>query len=31
MMNFNMEKDKLNVTSVIRSNDMFHGWPGNIY
>lgn len=30
MVNFNLRKNKLHVTSIIRSNDMFHGWPGNI-
>jgi thymidylate synthase len=30
MMNFNLRRNKLHITAVIRSNDMFHGWPGNI-
>lgn len=30
MMNFNIRNKKLHVTSVIRSNDLFYGWPGNI-
>jgi len=30
MINFNVKNNKLNSTMVIRSNDMFHGWPGNI-
>ena len=27
---FNIRDNKLYVTSVIRSNDIFYGWPGNI-
>lgn len=30
MINFNIKNNKLCSTMVIRSNDMFHGWPGNI-
>lgn len=30
MMNFNIRNGKLHTTMVIRSNDMFFGWPGNI-
>jgi len=30
MMNFNIRDGKINTTMVIRSNDMFHGWPANI-
>ena len=30
MMNFNIRNKKLQVTAVIRSNDLFFGWPGNI-
>ena len=30
MMNFNIREGKLHSTMIIRSNDMFHGWPGNI-
>jgi len=30
MMNFNIRKGKLHVTIVIRSNDLFYGWPANI-
>jgi len=30
MMNFNIRSGKLHTTMVIRSNDMFYGWPGNI-
>lgn len=31
MTNFNMRNNKLNVLSVIRSNDLFFGWPANVY
>jgi len=31
MMDFKIDDKKLNVTSYIRSNDMFFGWPANIY
>jgi len=31
MMAFNLRKKKLHATAVIRSNEMFFGWPGNIY
>jgi len=30
MMDFNLRDDKLHATAVIRSNNMFFGWPGNI-
>jgi len=30
MMNFHIRDGKLHATMVIRSNDMFYGWPGNI-
>ncbi len=30
MMNFNIRNKKLHVTAIIRSNDLFYGWPGNI-
>lgn len=30
MINFNVRNNKLCSTMVIRSNDMFHGWPANI-
>jgi len=30
MMNFNIRNKKLHITAVIRSNDLFYGWPGNI-
>ena len=30
MMNFNIRNGKINTTMVIRSSDMFHGWPANI-
>ncbi|MBW3017628.1 thymidylate synthase [Candidatus Woesearchaeota archaeon] len=26
-----IDKKKLNVTAIIRSNDMFFGWPANVY
>ena len=29
--NFNVRDNKLNVTAVVRSNDLFFGWPANIY
>jgi thymidylate synthase len=28
---FKIRNDKLNITCFIRSNDLFIGWPGNIY
>ena len=31
MVNFNIRNNKLNVLSVIRSNDLFFGWPANVY
>lgn len=31
MMSFNLRKNRLNASAVIRSNEMFFGWPGNIY
>jgi len=30
MMNFNIRNKKLHATAVIRSNDLFYGWPANI-
>src|SRR3989344_1582136 len=30
MMNFNIRNKKLHATVVIRSNDLFYGWPCNI-
>jgi thymidylate synthase len=30
MMNFNIREKKLHATMVIRSNDLFYGWPANI-
>jgi thymidylate synthase len=30
LMNFNVRDKKLHITTVIRSNDLFYGWPGNI-
>jgi len=30
MINFNIREGKIHTTMVIRSNDLFHGWPGNI-
>jgi thymidylate synthase len=27
---FSIRKNKLQITAIIRSNDMFYGWPGNI-
>lgn len=29
--NFNVRDNKLNAFTIIRSNDLFFGWPGNIY
>jgi thymidylate synthase len=31
MMNFNVRNNKLDVTTLVRSNDLFFGWPANIY
>jgi len=31
MLDFKIEDGRLNVTSYIRSNDIFIGWPANIY
>jgi thymidylate synthase len=31
MLHFRIEEGRLNSTAVIRSNDMFFGWPANIY
>lgn len=31
MIDFKVHNDRLNVTSFIRSNDMYYGWPANIY
>ncbi len=30
-MNFNLRDDKLHVTALVRSNDLFFGWPANLY
>ena len=30
MMNFHIRDGKIHATMVIRSNDMFYGWPGNV-
>jgi len=30
MMNFNIREGKLQTTIIIRSNDLFYGWPANI-
>ena len=30
-LDFKLRKNKLNITSLIRSNDTFFGWPANIY
>jgi thymidylate synthase len=30
MINFNIRNKKLHATAVIRSNDLFYGWPGNV-
>jgi len=30
LVNFNIRDKKLHATTVIRSNDLFYGWPGNI-
>ncbi|MFH1317379.1 MAG: thymidylate synthase [Candidatus Woesearchaeota archaeon] len=31
MIDFKLRKERLNMTAVIRSNDVFFGWPANIY
>lgn len=31
MLDFKLRKGRLNLTGVIRSNDLFFGWPANIY
>jgi thymidylate synthase len=31
MVTFNIRKGKLNATTLVRSNDLFFGWPANIY
>ena len=31
IIDFKVRKDKLNVTTIIRSNDLFFGWPANFY
>jgi thymidylate synthase len=31
VIDFKVRKGKLNMTAVIRSNDLFFGWPANIY
>ncbi|MBT7902685.1 hypothetical protein HN587_02405 [Candidatus Woesearchaeota archaeon] len=28
---FKLRNGKLNITSIVRSNDMFFGWPANVY
>ncbi|PIZ54003.1 hypothetical protein COY26_00300, partial [Candidatus Woesearchaeota archaeon CG_4_10_14_0_2_um_filter_33_10] len=28
---FKIRKQKLNATMVVRSNDLFFGWPANLY
>ena len=30
-LDFKLRKNRLNVTAIIRSNDLFFGWPANIY
>lgn len=30
-LDFKLRKNRLNITSLIRSNDTFFGWPANIY
>ncbi len=30
-MHFRIVEERLNVTCIIRSNDMFFGWPANVY
>jgi thymidylate synthase len=31
MIDFKLRKGRLNLTCVVRSNDMFFGWPANVY
>lgn len=31
MIDFKLRQNKLNMTAIIRSNDIFFGWPANIY
>jgi thymidylate synthase len=31
MINFNIRDERLNVITLVRSNDLFFGWPANIY
>ncbi len=31
LIDFKMRRNKLNLTAVVRSNDLFFGWPANIY
>lgn len=31
MLDFKLQKNKLHVVSIVRSSDMFFGWPANIY
>lgn len=31
MINFNIRQEKLHITAIVRSNDLFFGWPANIY
>lgn len=31
MIDFKLRRNKLNMTAVIRSNDVFFGWPANLY
>ncbi len=30
-LDFKLRKNRLNITAVIRSNDLFFGWPANVY
>ena len=30
-LDFKLRKNRLNVTAIIRSNDLFFGWPANVY
>ena len=31
MLDFKLRNNRLNITAVVRSNDMFFGWPANVY
>lgn len=31
LIDFKMRREKLNLTAIIRSNDVFFGWPANFY